>query len=172
MNKGKLIPGICKVWLYDNPIYCYLRANDQSTETNNMILPVLKKHLLLVNAVIWGLPGAMILLKGVKAYVALQPVAWWMYLVSLVVFVLFALMFSKIVRKYSDRTAGLEGDRRSVFDAFSIKGYILITSMILLGVALKFIPGIPTAFFATFYCGLGPGLLLAMLLFIRNWLES
>ena len=137
-----------------------------------MILPVLKKHLLLVNAVIWGLPGAMILLKGVKAYVALQPVAWWMYLVSLVVFVLFALMFSKIVRKYSDRTAGLEGDRRSVFDAFSIKGYILITSMILLGVALKFIPGIPTAFFATFYCGLCPGLLLAMLLFIRNWLES
>ena len=104
-----------------------------------MILPVLKKHLLLVNAVIWGLPGAMILLKGVKAYVALQPVAWWMYLVSLVVSVLFALMFSKIVRKYSDR--------RSVFDAFSIKGYILITSMILLGVALKFIPGIPTAFF-------------------------
>lgn len=76
-----------------------------------MILPVLKKHLLLVNAVIWGLPGAMILLKGVKAYVALQPVAWWMYLVSLVVFVLFALMFSKIVRKYSDKIAGLEGDR-------------------------------------------------------------
>lgn len=43
--------------------------------------------------------------------------------------------------------------------------------MILLGVSLKFIPGIPTDFFATFYCGLGPGLLLATLLFIRNWIK-
>lgn len=43
--------------------------------------------------------------------------------------------------------------------------------MILLGAVLKFIPGIPTAFFATFYCGLGPGLLLAMLVFIRNWIK-
>ena len=136
-----------------------------------MILPVIKKHLLLVNAVIWGLPGAMILLKGIRAYVTLQPASWWMYLVSLVVFACFALMFSKIVMKYSDRIAGLEGERRSVFDAFSTKGYILITSMMLLGVVLKFIPGIPTEFFATFYCGLGPGLLLATLLFFLNWLR-
>ena len=60
-----------------------------------MIFPVLKKHLLLIDAIIWGLPGVMILLKGVRAYVALQSAAWWMYLVSFVVFVLFALMFSK-----------------------------------------------------------------------------
>ena len=56
-----------------------------------MIFPVLKKHLLLIDAIIWGLPGVMILLKGVRAYVALQSAAWWMYLVSFVVFVLFAL---------------------------------------------------------------------------------
>ena len=129
-----------------------------------MIFPVLKKHLLLIDAIIWGLPGVMILLKGVRAYVALQSAAWWMYLVSFVVFVLFALMFSKIVKKYSDRIAGLAGARRSAFDAFSIKGYVLIASMMLLGIVLKFIPGIPAAFFATFYCGLGPALLLALLI--------
>ena len=43
-----------------------------------MIFPVLKKHLLLIDAIIWGLPGVMILLKGVRAYVALQSAAWWM----------------------------------------------------------------------------------------------
>ena len=137
-----------------------------------MIFPVLKKHLLLIDAIIWGRPGVMILLKGVRAYVALQSAAWWMYLVSFVVFVLFALMFSKIVKKYSDRIAGLAGARRSAFDAFSIKGYVLIASMMLLGIVLKFIPGIPAAFFATFYCGLGPALLLAMLLFILKWAKS
>ena len=37
-----------------------------------------------------------------------------------------------------------------------------------LGIALRFIPGIPAEFTASFYSGLGPMLLVAALRFIRN----
>lgn len=89
-----------------------------------------------------------------------------MYLVSLVVLAAFVLMFRKIVGKYCARIVSLEGERHSIFKAISIKGYMLIVFMIGLGMVLKFFPGIPASFFATFYCGLGPGLLYAAARFL------
>jgi len=89
-----------------------------------------------------------------------------MYIITIVVFFLFSFMFNRIVKKYCDRIAALEGDIRSLFDGLSLKGYILIGFMIGLGITLKLIPGIPAEFFATFYCGLGPALIMAAVKFM------
>jgi len=125
-----------------------------------------KKHLYTFNAMIWGVPGLMVTTKGVRAYYMLNGGRWWMYIITIVVFFLFSFMFDRIVKKYCDRIAALEGDIRSLFDGLSLKGYILIGFMIGLGITLKLIPGIPAEFFATFYCGLGPALILAAVKFM------
>jgi len=54
----------------------------------------------------------------------------------------------------------------------STKGYILIIFMMCLGISLKFIPGVPTEFFASFYCGLGPALIIAAAQFLSRWVEA
>ena len=54
------------------------------------------------------------------------------------------------------------------WQAFPLRGWILIVCMSCLGIALKFIPGIPAEFTASFYSGLGPMLMVAAGLFIAN----
>ena len=88
---------------------------------------------------------------------------------SVIVFAGFYMMFTGVVRKYSDRITSMTEEKTSVFRTFSLKGYIVIAFMISLGIVLKRIPAIPSNFFAWFYCGLGPGLLSAGLRFLFRW---
>ena len=53
-----------------------------------------------------------------------------------------------------------------------VKGWILVIFMICLGISLKHIPGVPTEFFASFYCGLGPALVSAAYLFLARWIQA
>jgi hypothetical protein len=63
----------------------------------------------------------------------------------------------------------MTAEKTSILRTFSLKGYLIIAFMISLGIGLKHIPGIPSNFFAWFYCGLGPGLLSAGLRFLLRW---
>lgn len=118
-----------------------------------------RKHLYVVAAMIWGIPGIMITLKGIKAY-AIQPSEnlWWLLLITAFVLASFFLMFRRIVDRYSDRIASLP-ERVKIWQTFPLRGWILLIFMMSLGIALKHIPGIPSAFTASFYTGLGPMLL-------------
>lgn len=118
-----------------------------------------RKHLYVVAAVIWGIPGIMITLKGIKAY-AIHPSEnlWWLLLITAFVLASFFLMFRRIVDRYSDRIASLP-ERVKIWQTFPLRGWILLIFMMSLGIALKHIPGIPSAFTASFYTGLGPMLL-------------
>jgi len=138
------------------------------------ILPVAKRHLLLANALIWGAPGIKILLTGLQAYGQLAGAKSlpWLILGSLLVLAGFLWMFSRIVKKYSDRILAFPEEKKSLFAFLSAKGYILILFMMCLGISLKFIPGVPTEFFASFYCGLGPALIVAAIQFLRNWTRT
>lgn len=118
-----------------------------------------RKHLYVVAAVIWGIPGIMITLKGIKAY-TIQPSEnlWWLLLITAFVLASFFLMFRRIVDRYSERIASLP-ERVKIWQTFPLRGWILLVFMMSLGIALKHIPGIPSAFTASFYTGLGPMLL-------------
>lgn len=127
-----------------------------------------RKHLYVVAAVIWGIPGIMITLKGIKAY-AIQPSEnlWWLLLITAFVLASFFLMFRRIVDRYSDRIASLP-ERVKIWQTFPLRGWILLVFMMSLGIALKHIPGITSAFTASFYTGLGPMLLLSAGRFLFN----
>ena len=127
-----------------------------------------KKHLYFVAGLIWGVPGIIISIKGIRAY-RMQPSEnlWWLLLITASVLAAFFMMFRRIVNRYCGRIASLPA-KVKIWQTFPARGWILIVFMMGLGIALKHIPGIPSAFTASFYSGLGPMLLLASFRFVAN----
>jgi hypothetical protein len=131
---------------------------------------VRKVHLLAINGLMWTAIGTKISITGLCNYLSMPPEKLlWMIPLSVLVFAGFYVMFTGIVRKYSERIHSLPGPKESVFKTFSLKGYLIIAFMISLGIGLKYIPGIPDHFFAWFYMGLGLGLLSAGIRFLIRW---
>lgn len=127
-----------------------------------------KTNLYLVAALIWGIPGIIISVKGLRAYLTMAPGnLWWLLLITVAVIAGFYFMFSRIVDRYSARIASLP-QKTSILQTFPLRGWILVICMTCLGIVLKFIPGIPMSFTASFYSGLGPMLVVAACRFIRN----
>jgi len=120
-----------------------------------------KNNLYFIAAALWGIPGVMITVKGIKSYLTMPAGdLWWLLLITAGVLAGFYFMFTRIVDKYAARIAS-QPERTSVWQTFPLRGWILIVCMSCLGIALKFIPGIPAAFTASFYSGLGPMLIYA-----------
>jgi len=138
------------------------------------IFPVAKRHLLLANAIVWGAPGVKILVTGIQSYLELWPSKSivWLAFGTILVLCGFVWMFGRIVKKYSDRIIAFPEEKKSLLAFLPVKGWILIIFMMCLGISLKFIPGVPTEFFASFYCGLGPALIAAAAQFLSRWIEA
>lgn len=127
-----------------------------------------RKHLYAVAAVIWGIPGITITLKGISAYGKQQSEnLWWLLLITASVLAAFFIMFRRIVNRYCGRIASLPA-KVKIWQTFPARGWILIVFMMGLGIALRHIPAIPSSFIASFYTGLGPMLLLSSFRFVAN----
>lgn len=121
-----------------------------------------------IAAAIWGVPGIILMIKGVRAYIALPAQKlWWLFLITVSVLVSFFFMFRSIVDRYSRRLSILP-EMVSPLQTFPFRGWILIICMTSLGLVLKQIPLIPTEFTASFYSGLGPMLIWAASRFVIN----
>lgn len=127
-----------------------------------------KRFLYLIAALIWGIPGVMITIKGIKVYTAMpSDELVWLLLITAGVLSGFILMFRRIVNRY----CGLideQPEKTSIWYTFPLRGWILIICMSCLGIALKFMPFIPAEFTASFYSGLGPALIIAAIRFIKH----
>ncbi len=138
------------------------------------ILPVARRHLLLANAIVWGAPGIKILVTGIRSYLALWPsrTILWLAAGTVAVLVVFNWMFGLFVKKYTNRILAFKEEQKSLFAFLPVKGWIMVLFFMCLGIALKYIPGVPTGFFASFYCGLGPALIVAGATFFARWLKA
>jgi len=59
-----------------------------------------------IAAALWGIPGVIITIKGISAYLTMPSrKLWWLLLITIFVMVSFFLMFRKIVDRYSARIA-------------------------------------------------------------------
>lgn len=133
----------------------------------NYSLQMNRKRLYIIAALIWGIPGAILTVKGIRAY-CIVPTSklWWLLLITLSVLGGFFFMFSKIVVRYSGMIAELP-ERTSIWHTFPLRGWVLIVFMMCLGMGLKMIPALPIEFIASFYCGIGPMLILSAWNFIK-----
>ncbi|MBQ8939465.1 MAG: hypothetical protein IJ047_04505 [Paludibacteraceae bacterium] len=128
-----------------------------------------KRFLYLIAAIIWGIPGFIIALKGIRAYTVMPAdELWWLLLITAAVLAGFILMFRRIVNRYC-ALIDAEPDKTTILHTFPLRGWILIVFMMCLGMALKFMPFIPAEFTASFYSGLGPALIIAACWFIRKF---
>lgn len=126
-----------------------------------------KSRLFLTAALIWGIPGIIITAKGVVAYARLQSVGWWLFVITLAVLAAFYMMFRRVVAKYSAHIEALSAPC-PIWNTFPLSGWLLILFMMGLGISLRYLPGIPVEFFASFYSGLGPMLLLSAFRFLKK----
>ena len=127
-----------------------------------------KRYLYLTAAIIWGIPGFIIAIKGLRAYTAMpSDELWWLLLITSGVLAGFIIMFRRIVDRYC-ALIDAEPDKTTILHTFPLRGWILIACMMCLGIALKFMPWIPAEFTASFYSGLGPALVIAAVLFIKH----
>ena len=131
-----------------------------------------KRYLYLLAALMWGVPGIIISVKGIGVYTEV-PLSelWWLLLITAGVLTGFVWMFRRIVARYCALIAALP-EKTTVWHTFPLRGWILIVCMMCLGMVLKFIPFIPTEFTASFYSGLGPALIMAAVLFIKRYGQS
>lgn len=147
--------------------YSYLCPN-KDLPFGTTILAMNRNLLYYIAAILWGIPGGIITVKGIRAYMTMPSrKLWWLLLITAFVLAAFFLMFRKVTDKYSARISSLPG-KTSLWQTFPLRGWILIIFMSCLGIALKFIPNLPAEFTASFYSGLGPMLLFAACLFIFN----
>lgn len=134
------------------------------------ILKVKKKTLLLIACAVWSVAGFNILRIGLLSYSPYISVI--NILLSLSVFTVFQyFIFGRLVKKHTARIQNYEEERHFFMKFFDIKSFIIMAVMVSGGIYLRASSLAPERFIAVFYTGLGSSLLLAGILFGKNFLQ-
>ena len=134
-------------------------------------MKVRKNTLLLIACLVWAAAGVNILRIGLLAYPAYVSV--WNVVLSLVVFGVFQyFIFGRLVKKHTRRICGYEEEHQFFLKFFDAKSFAIMAVMMIGGILLRTSGLGPERFIAVFYSGLGASLLLAGLLFGRNYLRA
>ncbi len=124
--------------------------------------------LLLIACLVWSAAGINILRIGIIEYPPYLSII--NFLLSAAVFTVFQIfIFGRLVKKHTKRIDGY-GDKKQLFlKFFDVKSFIIMAVMITGGILLRSLHIAPPVFIAVFYTGLGASLLLAGILFGRNY---
>lgn len=131
-------------------------------------MKVKRNTLLLIACLVWSAAGFNILRIGLAAYPAYLTVT--NCLLSVLVFVVFQrFIFGKLVKKHTNRINSYPDEPHFFLKFFDKKAFIIMAVMMSGGIGLRVSGLAPERFIAFFYTGLGASLLLAGLLFGRNY---
>ena len=131
-------------------------------------MKVKRNTLLLLACLVWGAAGFNILRIGLAAYPAYRSAL--NFLLSILVFSVFQIfIFGRLVKKHSARIGAYLEERHFFWKFFDGKSFALMAVMMTGGIGLRSSGLAPERFIAVFYTGLGASLLLAGLLFGRNF---
>ncbi len=134
-------------------------------------MKVKRNTLLLIACLVWSTVGFNILRLGLMAYPAYRSVL--NYLLSALVFAVFQLfIFGRLVKKHTARIGAYPDERLFFLKFFDGKSFAIMAVMMAGGIGLRASGFVPERFIAVFYTGLGASLLLAGLLFGRNFCRS
>lgn len=135
------------------------------------IYEVPKRILLIIAGIIWMIAGFNVVRLGIISY-KLVGLKWYLLIFSVIIFMLFGMMFYKMTQKHSKRIMNYEEAYRPVWNFFDAKAYIIMAVMMGGGIGLRNAGVFPDVFVAFFYTGLGCALFLAgicfMIMFWKN----
>ena len=129
---------------------------------------VKKRTLLLIAGIVWLIAGFNVARLGVLSYKLIDR-TWYLYLLSMIIFLLFGAMFFKMSQKHTRRILGYE-DYRPFWHFFDIKAYLIMACMMGGGIGFRAAGIFPDIFVAFFYSGVGCVLALAGVTFTRNFI--
>ena len=131
-------------------------------------MKVKRNTLLLLACLVWSAAGFNILRIGLMAYPAYRTVG--NYLLSALIFAVFQVfIFGKLVKKHTARISAYREEHHFFLKFFDGRSFAIMAFMMTGGIALRSSGLAPEQFIAFFYTGLGASLLLAGLLFGRNF---
>jgi hypothetical protein len=123
--------------------------------------------LIIFGASLWGFASYRILRSGISMIEHNALYHWLNYLIGLAGFVpFFLLVFRKVSRRYLNRIIRHKSEMPCVFGFFDIRGYIMMTFMITLGILISRWELIPDIYKGTFFISLGLSLLASAVLYI------
>ena len=99
---------------------------------------VSKRYLLLVAALVWTFAGGMLLFRGFSTDHSTET-NWTLKIVFCLVggLLFYKVMFDRISSKHVKRIKSMETERPVVFSFFNLKSYIMMFSMITMGVTFR-----------------------------------
>lgn len=134
-------------------------------------MKVKRNTLLLLACLVWSAAGFNILRIGLMAYP--EYLTTLNYLLSVLVFTVFQkFIFGKLVKKHTARIHSYVEERHFFLKFFDGKAFAIMAVMMTGGIALRSSGLAPERFIAVFYTGLGASLLLAGVLFGRNFVRA
>lgn len=138
---------------------------------NRKFYEIPKRTLLIIAGIIWMIAGFNVVRLGIISYKLIE-MRWYLPVLSVVIFVLFGMMFFKMTQKHSKRIMNYEEDYRPFWNFFDIKSYIIMAVMMGGGIGLRNAGVFPDVFVAFFYTGLGCALFLAGVCFCIRFIKG
>ena len=140
----------------------------------NVLLPRVSKHyLLLTAALVWTFAGGMLLFRGFTFDVGV-PENWTIKLVvSFFSGLLFyGLLFTRISKKHVIRIQNMDNVNPIIFSFFNLKSYLMMFSMITLGITLRLSGVVSPEILALMYITMGIPLLMSSFRFYSTFFNS
>lgn len=129
------------------------------------IYEVPKRVLLIIAGIVWMIAGFNVVRLGIISYKVIG-IRWYLPIFSIIIFILFGMMFYKMTQKHGKRIMNYEEKYRPIWNFFDIKSYIIMAVMMGGGIGLRNAGVFPDLFVAFFYTGLGCALFLAGVCFV------
>lgn len=119
-----------------------------------------KWALIFLGASLWGFAAFRILKLGIGFIEAHALHHWLNYFIGVVGFVpFFYFVFRKVSRKYLNRIKQLQQQRPCIFAFFNLRGYLIMSGMISMGILMGRWKVVPELYKGTFFISLGLSLL-------------
>lgn len=140
----------------------------------DLFTPRVSKHyLLLVAALVWTFAGGMLLFRGFTLNEIL-PAHWIVELISGIFagLLFFRVLFNRISAKHVRRIQDLPIEQPCLFSFFNIRSYLMMFSMITLGVMLRKSGIVASEYLSLLYITMGIPLLLSSFRFYQTFFNS
>jgi hypothetical protein len=139
-------------------------------KVKQLVPHISKSSLLLLAAVVWAFAGFMLFSKGVSGIPESGRIFWIKIVGGIAGGALFYyFMFIRISAKHIHRIKNLEKKRQPFYSFFNLRSYIMMASMITLGVTLRTTGIVPMVYMSVFYVVMGTPLLLSALRFMLHY---
>ena len=132
-----------------------------------------KNQLMLIAGLVWCAAGAMVCLIGLPLEFRLAPANLVLFPLAALIFAAFYLfVFSRLVRKHTDRIRARAEDRLPFWHFFNASSWAVMAVMMGGGMALRLSHLVPDSAIAFFYSGLGVALFICGLRFLGVYVRK